>query len=69
METGVLAGYPMVDIKASLLDGKYHEVDSSETGVQDRWLDRFQGSLREGQPGTAGAGDGCGSGDAAGLHG
>ncbi len=30
MQNGVLAGYPMVDIKASLYDGSYHEVDSSE---------------------------------------
>ena len=30
MSTGVLAGYPMVDVKVQLVDGSYHEVDSSE---------------------------------------
>ncbi len=30
METGVLAGYPMVDLKVKLVDGSYHEVDSSD---------------------------------------
>jgi elongation factor G len=30
MNNGVLAGYPMVDIRVSLLDGSYHEVDSNE---------------------------------------
>jgi elongation factor G len=29
-ESGILAGYPLIDIKATLLDGSYHEVDSSE---------------------------------------
>ena len=29
-ETGILAGYPVIDFKASLVDGSYHEVDSSE---------------------------------------
>ncbi|PTQ52863.1 MAG: Translation elongation factor G [Hydrogenibacillus schlegelii] len=30
MQNGVLAGYPLIDIKATLFDGSYHEVDSSE---------------------------------------
>src|SRR5438046_4146774 len=30
MDGGVLAGYPMIDISISLVDGSYHEVDSSE---------------------------------------
>jgi elongation factor G len=30
LDSGVLAGYPIVDIKATLYDGSYHEVDSSE---------------------------------------
>ncbi|MCD8128513.1 MAG: elongation factor G [Oscillospiraceae bacterium] len=30
MESGVLAGYPVVDVKVTLIDGSYHEVDSSE---------------------------------------
>ena len=30
MQTGILAGYPMIDIKATLYDGSYHDVDSNE---------------------------------------
>ncbi len=34
MQNGVLAGYPLVDIKAKLYDGSYHDVDSNETAFR-----------------------------------
>lgn len=34
LKTGVLAGYPMVDIKATVFDGSYHDVDSSEVAFK-----------------------------------
>ena len=34
MENGVLAGYPLIDVKARLFDGSYHDVDSSETAFK-----------------------------------
>ena len=35
-DTGVLAGFPTVDFKYTLMDGKYHDVDSSRAGVRNR---------------------------------
>ncbi|MGE4498984.1 elongation factor G [Hydrogenovibrio thermophilus] len=34
LENGVIAGYPMVDVKVSLFDGSYHDVDSNETAFR-----------------------------------
>ena len=38
-ERGVLAGFPMIDVKVTLVDGSYHDVDSLGDGLQDRRLD------------------------------
>ena len=43
MESGVLAGYPMVDVKVTLFDGSYHEVDSSETAFRMAASQCFRG--------------------------
>jgi elongation factor G len=50
MQTGVLAGYPMVDIKVRLTDGSYHEVDSSELAFKIAGSIGFKEAVRRGKP-------------------
>ncbi|HZP62418.1 MAG TPA: elongation factor G [Terriglobales bacterium] len=50
MEGGVLAGYEMVDIKATLYDGSYHEVDSSEMAFKIAGSMAFKEAARKASP-------------------
>ena len=50
MEYGVLAGYPMVDLKVVLLDGAYHEVDSSELAFKIAGSMAFKDAARRAAP-------------------
>ncbi|MDZ7344769.1 MAG: elongation factor G, partial [candidate division KSB1 bacterium] len=50
MQNGVLAGYPMIDIKAVLLDGSYHEVDSSEMAFKIAGSMAFKEAAKRAQP-------------------
>src|SRR5688572_23581123 len=50
MQYGVLAGYPMVGVKASLLDGQYHEVDSSEMAFKIAGSIAFKEAARKASP-------------------
>jgi elongation factor G len=49
-ETGVLAGYPVVDMKVSLTDGSYHEVDSSEMAFKIAASMGFKEACRKAKP-------------------
>jgi elongation factor G len=50
MEKGVFAGYPMVDIKVTLIDGSYHEVDSSEMAFKIAGSLGFKEGVRQANP-------------------
>ncbi|MEK9151053.1 MAG: elongation factor G [Patescibacteria group bacterium] len=50
MQTGVLAGYPMVDIKATVYDGSYHDVDSSEAAFRIAGSMAFKEACRKAKP-------------------
>ncbi|MAT61408.1 MAG: elongation factor G [Micrococcales bacterium] len=50
MEFGVLAGYPMVDVKVTLTDGAYHDVDSSELAFKIAGSMAFKDAARRAGP-------------------
>jgi elongation factor G len=50
METGVLAGFPMEDVKVELIDGSYHEVDSSEMAFKIAGSMAFKEAAKKAHP-------------------
>ena len=50
LKNGIVAGYPMVDIKVSLLDGSYHEVDSSEMAFKIAASMAFKEACQKAKP-------------------
>ncbi len=50
MQAGVLAGYPVVDVKVTLNDGSYHEVDSSEMAFKIAGSMAFKEGMRKADP-------------------
>ena len=66
--SGVLAGFPVVDLKVSLIDGASHDVELVGDGIRDLRTHRIARSAAEGRPRAARAGDEGRSGDAGGLY-
>jgi elongation factor G len=50
MESGILAGYPVVDVRVELVDGSYHEVDSSEMAFKVAGSMAFKEAMKRAKP-------------------
>ena len=50
MKSGVIAGYPVVDVKVALFDGSYHDVDSSQLAFELAGSMAFKDGMRKAQP-------------------
>jgi elongation factor G len=50
MESGILAGYPVVDVKATLVFGSYHDVDSNEMAFKVAGSMAFKNAMQKAQP-------------------
>ncbi len=50
MQSGILAGYPMVDVKVTVYDGSYHEVDSSEIAFKMAAIFAFKDACQKASP-------------------
>jgi elongation factor G len=50
LSTGIVGGYPVVDVKVSLIDGSYHEVDSSEMAFKIAGSMGFKEAMQKGAP-------------------
>jgi elongation factor G len=50
MESGILAGYPVVDVRVMLMDGSYHDVDSSEMAFKVAGSIAFKEGMKRGKP-------------------
>ena len=50
MESGILAGYPVVDVRVQLTDGSYHEVDSSERAFKIAGSMAFKEAMKRAKP-------------------
>ena len=50
LQDGVLAGYPVVDVKVTLFDGSYHDVDSNENAFKMASIFAFKDGMRAGNP-------------------